>query len=84
MSQENDKQIGRYAISGDWRLDTKTGEVEKLSVIYDRQMRAVAKELESAIGLRIISIEGYQLYQPPKYKIIRPYNGIILREYYGR
>lgn len=52
---------GRYAISGDWRLDTMTGHIERISVIYDQQMRAAAKEIEEMSGGRVISIEGYRV-----------------------
>ena len=40
-------EIGRYQVAGEYRLDTKTGEVRKLSELYEEQkkLRAIKPEV---------------------------------------
>lgn len=37
------ESIGRYQLSGDWRLDTATGEVERVGDVYQQHKKPAAK-----------------------------------------
>lgn len=51
-SVANADEIGRYQVAGEYRLDTKTGEVLKLSELYEEQkkLRAVKSEVVRVVA----------------------------------